>query len=70
MLCTHAWLWWLSGPRFLPITLHIALASVALEPMHDDPADRLVVATTLAHQAVLVTTDERLRALAVLECRW
>lgn len=60
----------LPGLRFVPITPRIALASVALEPLHADPADRMIVATALAHQAVLVTKDERLHGFAGLDTRW
>ncbi len=60
----------LPGLRFLPVTPRIALASVALEPLHADPADRMIAATALAHQAVLVTKDERLHDLAGLDSRW
>lgn len=60
----------LSGLRFLPVTPRIALASVALEPLHADPADRLIAATALAHQAALITKDERLHGVAGLDSRW
>jgi PIN domain nuclease of toxin-antitoxin system len=60
----------LHGLRFLPVTPRIALASVALEPLHADPADRLITATALAHQAMLVTKDERLHAFSGLSSLW
>ncbi len=60
----------LPGLRFLPATPRMALASVVLEPLHADPADRMIAATALAHQAVLVTKDERLHGLAGLDGRW
>ena len=60
----------LPGLRFLPITPRIALASVALEPLHADPADRLIVATALAYQATLVTKDARLRGALGLATVW
>jgi len=60
----------LSGLRFLPVTPRIALASVDLDPLHPDPADRLIAATAIANQAELVTKDERLHAFAGLTCRW
>jgi len=60
----------LPGFRFLPITPHIALKSVALEPLHADPADRLIAATALAHRAALVTKDARLHALEGLVSLW
>ena len=60
----------LAGLRFLSVTPRIALASVALEPLHADPADRLIAATALAYGATLVTKDERLRAVAGLASLW
>ncbi|TVR90175.1 MAG: type II toxin-antitoxin system VapC family toxin [Trueperaceae bacterium] len=60
----------LPGLRFLPVTPRIAFASVALEPLHADPADRMIAATALAHQAVLVTKDERLHGQTELTCCW
>jgi PIN domain nuclease of toxin-antitoxin system len=60
----------LSGMSFLPITQRIALASVALEPLHADPADRFIAATAIAHGAVLVTRDDRLRRLEGLPSLW
>lgn len=42
---------------------------VALEPLHADPADRLIAATALAHQAALITKDERLHGVAGLDSR-
>ena len=60
----------LPGLRFLPATPRIALASVSFEPMHADPAGRLIAATAPAHQAVLVTKDKRLHGLARLDSTW
>jgi PIN domain nuclease of toxin-antitoxin system len=60
----------LEGLQFLPITPRIALASVALESLRADPADRMIAATALAHGTTLVTKDERLRAAEGLTCIW
>lgn len=60
----------LPGFRFLAVTPHIAMASVAIEPFHADPADRLIAATAFAHRAALVTKDTRLRALDGLVSLW
>lgn len=60
----------LTGLRFLSVTPRIALASVVLEPLHADPADRLIAATALAHGATLVTKDERLHAVEGLAWLW
>ena len=60
----------LPGMRFLPVTPRIALASVALDPLHADPADRIIAATALEHQATLVTKDARLHAIDGLVSLW
>ena len=38
----------------------VAVRSLDLAGLHDDPADRFIVATALVHGATLVTADERL----------
>jgi PIN domain nuclease of toxin-antitoxin system len=43
---------------------------VVLEPLHADPADRTIAATSLAHDATLVTKVERLRGVDGLACLW
>lgn len=44
----------------LPVDGSIGVRAVELGELPDDPADRLIVATTLHHRAELVTGDERL----------
>lgn len=44
----------------LPLNGEIGMASARLNAMHADPADRFIVATALAHDATLVTADERI----------
>jgi PIN domain nuclease of toxin-antitoxin system len=44
----------------LPITGDIAISSVGLTDLHGDPADRFIVATALAHDAILLTADKSL----------
>ena len=56
--------------RFLPVTPRIGIGSVALEPLHPDPADRLIVATARAHNAILVTKDARLLAFDGIRTLW
>lgn len=46
------------GLRELPVTGAIAAASVALPPLHQDPADRMIVATALLHAGTIVTSDQ------------
>lgn len=54
----------------LPITAEIAELSQSAIFVHGDPADRIIGATTLAHQAKLITADEKLRATTTLQCIW
>lgn len=49
-----------SGVSELPITSEIAFASVALEGLHADPADRFIAATAIVHDATLITADKAL----------
>jgi len=57
--------------RFVPVDNHIAVRSVALPaPLHDDPADRIIVATALSLGATLVTKDRRLRRYRHVKSLW
>jgi len=49
-----------AGIRELPLTGDVAILAVELEAMHADPADRFIAATAIAHDATLVTADDRL----------
>jgi PIN domain nuclease of toxin-antitoxin system len=44
----------------LPLDGEVAIRSLELAGLHDDPADRFVVATALVRNARLMTADERL----------
>ena len=50
------------GVREVPIDGTIGIAANELEGMHDDPADRLIVATAIGLGAALVTSDAKLLA--------
>ncbi|MFH1176900.1 MAG: type II toxin-antitoxin system VapC family toxin [Acidobacteriota bacterium] len=55
----------------VPIDARIAVRAVTLPPpLHDDPADRIIAATSLALDARLVTKDRRLRAYPPLRTVW
>ncbi len=57
--------------NFVPITNAIAIKSVNLPaPLHHDPADRIIVATTMAMGATLVTRDEKLLAYPHVKSAW
>lgn len=49
-----------AGAIELPLDGAIALRALELTGLHDDPADRFIVATALVHGAALMTADERL----------
>lgn len=60
----------LSGLHFLPIDTAISLRAVELPGLHQDPADRMIVASTELLAAVLVTRDGRLQAYAAISTMW
>ena len=46
-----------SGITLFPITAQIAYKAVNLSPVHKDPFDRLIIATTVVHKAKLASID-------------
>jgi len=58
-----------SGIALLPITPRIARTAVQLPEHHRDPQDRLIIATPLVHDAVLISVDEKFSAYAELTGR-
>ena len=57
----------LPGTRTAPLTPEILVAAVGLEGFGtEDPVDRMMVATALAEDAVLLTADARMLAYAPL----
>lgn len=49
-----------SGIRELALTGDIAIMAGELENLHGDPADRIIAATAIAHDATLITADAKL----------
>lgn len=49
-----------AGALELPLDGAVAVRALELAGLHEDPADRFIVATALAHGAALMTADERL----------
>ena len=45
------------GVREIPLSAEIAMEAANLEDMHGDPLDRIIVATALVEEAVLLTAD-------------
>lgn len=58
------------GLNIIQLTPAIAALAESGIIAHGDPGDRLIVATALAHQAPLITADEKLRATPGLRCIW
>ena len=58
------------GIELIPLTPAVAVLAAELQGLHGDPADRLIVATALAHGAALLTRDEKLRASDVVRTLW
>jgi PIN domain nuclease of toxin-antitoxin system len=57
--------------RLEPVSADIAAVAGGLgEPMHGDPADRIIAATATVLGATLVTADERLRSVPALRTLW
>lgn len=57
--------------RFIPIDNKIAAKSVSLAPpLHDDPADRMIIATTLQYGAMLITSDKRILSYSHVQSIW
>jgi PIN domain nuclease of toxin-antitoxin system len=56
--------------QVLPITPEIASLSVSLPLIQADPADRIIAATTVFHNAALITADEKLRQCGEVKTIW
>lgn len=58
------------GLAILPLTPAIAALAESGIVTHGDPGDRLIAATAIAHQAPLITADEKLQATPGLRYIW
>ena len=57
--------------HFVPVDNHIAMRANRLpEPLHPDPADRIIIATTLILGGVLVTKDQKIRDYSHIKTVW
>jgi PIN domain nuclease of toxin-antitoxin system len=57
--------------RFIPVDNRIALKSANLPgQLHDDPADRIIIATTIMLGGTLVTKDGKIRKYAQVRSIW
>ena len=56
--------------QILGISLKIAALSAALATDHLDPADRIIAATAIQHNAALITCDKKLHRITDLSIIW
>jgi PIN domain nuclease of toxin-antitoxin system len=57
--------------HFVPVDNAIAIRSVRLpEPFHNDPADRIIVATAIAIGAPVVSSDARIQKYPHVKAIW
>lgn len=57
--------------RFVPVDNRIALRSTRLPgSLHNDPADRIIIATCISLGGSLITKDEKLRRYPHVETIW
>ena len=53
---------WFTGWTCLPVTADILAEAYSLpQPIHRDPADRILIATARTERLTLVTTDGKIR---------
>lgn len=57
--------------QFIPVSNSIAVKSVNLpQPLHSDPADRVIIATALSTGALLVTKDKKISDYSHVKTIW
>ena len=54
----------------LPITRHNTVRASALPPIHNDPFDRLIIATALLHKLTIITCDENIIQYPEIKTLW
>jgi len=68
--------WWMREALTLPkvhlldITIELANDAATLDWDHGDPADRMIVATAIAHEARVVSKDHRIRLFRPARAIW
>ena len=54
----------------IPITSAIAISSVQLPPLHNDPCDRLIIATAMQNSMAIITCDRLISQYHQAEVIW
>jgi PIN domain nuclease of toxin-antitoxin system len=58
------------GIKEIPVDSGIAMASAALPSLHNDPADRIIIATAQAYNMIIVSPDHLISQYRNTEVRW
>ena len=57
--------------KFIPVDNSVAIKSVNLpQPLHSDPADRIIIATAISLGAPIVTKDEKILNYSQVQTVW
>jgi len=57
--------------KFIPVDNSVSIKSVNLpQPLHNDPADRIIIATAISMGAPLVTKDEKILKYPHVQTIW
>ena len=57
--------------ELLPLTPNVAMRAASLgSAIHNDPVDRIIVATALEHDVPIVTKDGPITAAGIVRCIW
>ena len=57
--------------EFIPVDNSVAIKSVNLpQPLHSDPADRIIIATAISLGAPIVTKDEKILNYSQVKTIW
>jgi PIN domain nuclease of toxin-antitoxin system len=57
--------------KFIPVDNSVAIKSVNLpQPLHNDPADRIIIATAISMGSPLVTKDEKILKYPHVQTIW
>ena len=55
----------------MPLTPDVAITAALLgSAIHSDPADRMIIATALEHDATIVTKDDAIARAGIVRCVW
>lgn len=60
----------LHGLNELPIDHHIALQATQLPQLHQNPIDRMLLASAILHNLQLITSDQQMHQYPTVKCVW